>query len=126
MSAPKPPQIEGRYVLDNVGGRQVPVIALSALSDRLYIWYDTAIVANGRFRQVYGYRDSLPDGTVYEYGGDSAYAYHAAFDTIFMQVTSARVETTYVTAAGIRAPASDKTKWFCPTGRCDYFFRRLP
>ncbi len=104
----------------------MPVIALTSTSQRYYIWYDTVIIANGLFRQIYMYRDSLSDGTFLENGGDSSYSYQAAFDTIFMRLSSARVETSYVTSAGIRAPVNDKTKWFCPTGRCDYFFRRLP
>ncbi|MFN8573175.1 MAG: hypothetical protein U0132_14080 [Gemmatimonadaceae bacterium] len=102
----------------------MPVKALNLPGRRYYIWYDTLVVQAGQFTQIYMYRDSLSDFEVVQNGGTGVASYHTSHDTIFTQTTT-RVDTAFVTAAGIVAPVKDPTTWFCPTGSCNYFFRRL-
>ncbi|MFN8581318.1 MAG: hypothetical protein U0163_10125 [Gemmatimonadaceae bacterium] len=122
---PAPPQIEGRYVLQSVDGRQMPVL-LFFPGQRYYIWYDSLTLSAGSFRDAFLYRDSLSDGTIRENGGSSSYSYLAAVDTVFFQFQLTRVDTAFVTAAALRMVVNDKTKRFCVTGRCDYVYQRAP
>jgi hypothetical protein len=120
-------QITGRYVLESVGGRTVPVMALNLPGRRYFILYDSVTIENGQFRQDYAYRDvNISDGTIVDQPGTSSIAYRANRDTLFLQTTPARVDTSFATANGLRSMVTDPTRWWCPDGRCEYFFRRLP
>lgn len=123
---PAPVQVEGRYALERIGERTMPVLIFSSTMQRLYVWADTLTLAGGVATQVYAYRDSGGPTGVTEIRGAASTPYRVSRDTLFFATSSSRTDTAFVTRAGIRAPSANPSLNFCPTGHCDYFFRRLP
>ena len=124
-TGPALPPIEGRYSLEKVGDRMMPVSLVVSSTQRQYLWADTLTLAGGTATESYVYRDSLGGMSFSETRGSAAGAYHVSQDTVIRTLPSGALDTSRVEANGLHVMVNDRTKFFCPTGRCDYFFRRM-